>query len=82
MDRMEATQHDFLAAQRRWNAYEKGDFRLLEVCSDAEQRLMASFFDNWSANMSLRNLAYSHFRKALVEHDRKSTWYPAPKDLA
>lgn len=82
MDRMEATQHDFLDAQRRWNANQDGDFTLLEVCSNAEQRLMAGFFDGWIADMSLKNLAYSHFRKALVENDRRSTWYSASKDLA
>lgn len=43
---------------------------------------MAGFFDGWIANMSLKNLAYSHFRRALVEHDKKSTWYSVPKDLA
>jgi hypothetical protein len=75
MDQTETAQHDFLDAQRRWNADEKGDFKLLEVCCNAEQQLMASFFHGWIANMRLKNLAYSHFRKALVEHDRKSTWY-------
>ena len=30
----EATQHDFLDAQRRWNADEKGDFKLPENYSD------------------------------------------------
>jgi hypothetical protein len=45
---------------------EKGDFRLLEVCTDAEQRLMAGFFNGWIANMRLKNLAYAHFRKALI----------------
>ncbi|MGA7634261.1 MAG: hypothetical protein WCB11_26135 [Terriglobales bacterium] len=81
MDQMEATQHDFLDAQRRWNADQDGDFKLLEVCSNAEQRLLAAFFEGWIANMRLNNLAYSHFRKALVEHDRGSTWYSASKDL-
>jgi hypothetical protein len=81
MDRMEATQHNFLDAQRRWNADEKGDFKLLEVCSNAEQQLMAGFFHGWIANMRLKNLAYSHFRKALVENDRGSTWYSGSKDL-
>jgi hypothetical protein len=45
MDRMEATQHDLLDAQRRWNTHQDGDFKLLEVCTDAEQRLMAGFFE-------------------------------------
>jgi hypothetical protein len=39
MDQMEAAQRNFLDAKRRWNANEKGDFRLLEICSDAEQKL-------------------------------------------
>ncbi|HWY59758.1 MAG TPA: hypothetical protein VNZ03_35170 [Terriglobales bacterium] len=82
MEQMEAAQRDFLDAQRRWNADRKGDFRLLEVCSDAEQRLLATFFEGWIANMRTKNLAYSHFRKALVEHDRGSTWYSVPNDLA
>jgi hypothetical protein len=54
----EATQHDFLDAERRWNADEKGDFRLLAIFSDAEQRLMAGFFEGWIANMRLKHLAY------------------------
>jgi hypothetical protein len=73
MDQIETAQHDFLDAQRRWNADEKGDFKLLEVCSNAEQQLMASFFHGWIANMILKNLAYSYFRKAFVENDRGST---------
>jgi hypothetical protein len=82
MDRMETAQHDFLDAQRRWNADEKGDFKLLEVCTDAEHLLMASFFHGWIANMRLKNLAYSHFRRVLVENDRGSTWYSRSEDLA
>jgi hypothetical protein len=82
MDPMEAAQHNFLDAQRRWNADQKGDFRLLEVSSDAEQQLLAAFYDGWIANMRLKNLVYSHFRKALVEHDRGSTWYFVPRDPA
>ncbi len=82
MDPMEAAQHNFLDAQRRLNADEKGDFKLLEVCSDAEQKLLAAFYEDWKANMRLKNLVYSHFRKALVEHDRGSTWYSRSKDLA
>jgi hypothetical protein len=82
MDRMVATQHDFLDSQRRLKADQEGDFKLLEACSNAEQRLLEGFFDGWIANMRLKNLAYSHFRKALVEHDRKSTWCSASKDLA
>jgi hypothetical protein len=74
MDQMKATQRNFLDAQRRWNADEKGDFRLLEVCN-AEQQLLAAFFDGWIANMRLKNLVYSHFRKALVEHDRGLTLF-------
>jgi hypothetical protein len=35
MDQMEAAQREFLDALRRWNADEKGDFKLLEICSDA-----------------------------------------------
>jgi hypothetical protein len=42
MDQMETAQRDFLDAHRRWNADKKGDFRLLEICSDAEQRLLAT----------------------------------------
>ena len=45
----EATQHDFLNAERRWDADEKVDFRLLEIFSDAEQRLMMGFFEGWIA---------------------------------
>jgi hypothetical protein len=75
MDQMETAQHDFLDAQRRWHADQDGDFTLLEVCNKAEKQLIAGFFHGWIANISLKNLAYSHFRKALVEHDRKSTWY-------
>jgi hypothetical protein len=71
MDPMETAQRNFLDAQRRWNADEKGDFKLLEVCSDAEQ-LLAVFFEGWKANTRLKNLFYSHFRKALVENDRGS----------
>jgi hypothetical protein len=82
MNQMEAAQLNFLDAQRRWNADVKGDFTLLEVCSDAEQQLLAAFYDGWKANMRLKNLVYSHFRKALVENDRGSTWYSGPKDLA
>jgi hypothetical protein len=82
MDRMEATQHDFLDAQRRWSADQDRDFELLEVCTDAEQQLMANFFHGWIANMSLKNLAHSHFRKVLVENDGRSTWYSGSKDLA
>jgi hypothetical protein len=80
MAQMETAQHDFLDAQRRWNADEKGDFNLLEVCSNAEQQLMASFFHCWIANMRLKNLAYSHFRKPLVEDDKGLTWRSASKD--
>ena len=82
MNQMESAQRKFLDAQSRWNADEKGDFRLLEVCSDAEQRLLAAFYDGWIANTRLKNLVYSHFRKALVAHDRGSTWYSTSKDLA
>jgi hypothetical protein len=82
MNQMEAAQRNFLDAQRRWNADEKGDFGLLEVCSHAEQQLLAAFCDGWIANMRLKNLVYSHFRKALVKHERGSTRYPVPKDLA
>jgi hypothetical protein len=82
MDQMEAAQRNFLDAQRRWNADEKGDLTLLEICSNAEQQLLAAFYDGWIANMRLKNLVYSHFRKALVELDRGSTWYSVPKDLA
>lgn len=82
MDQMETAQRNFLDAQRRWNADEKGDFKLLEVCSNAEQQLLAAFYEGWVANMRLKNLAYSHFRKALVADDRGSTWYSGSKDLA
>jgi hypothetical protein len=81
MDQMETAQRDFLDAQRRWNADERGDFTLLEVCSNPERQLLAAFFDNWIANMRFKNLAHSHFRKALVADDRGSTWYSASKDL-
>src|SRR5579872_4452600 len=47
---MEAAQRDFLHAQRAGTPDQKGDFRLLEVSSDAEQRLLAAFFDGWVAN--------------------------------
>jgi len=82
MNQMEAAQRTFLDAQRRWNADEKGDFRLLEVCSDAEQQLLAAFFDGWKANMRFKNLVYSHFRKALIENDIKLMWCAASKDIA
>ena len=82
MNQMEAAQRNFLDAQRRWNADEKGDFTLLEVCSNAEQQLLAAFFDGWKGNMRFKNLVYSHFRKAQVENDRGSTWYSAPRNLA
>jgi hypothetical protein len=82
MNQMEAAQRNFLDAQRRWNADEKGEFRLLEVCSDAEQQLLAAFFDGWKANMRLKNLVYSHFRKALIENDIELTWCAASKDIA
>jgi hypothetical protein len=82
MDQMEAAQRHFLDAQQRWNADEKGDFTLLEICSNAEQQLLAAFYDGWIANMRLKNLVYSHFRKALVELDRGSTWYSGFKDRA
>lgn len=77
MEQMETAQRDFLDAQRRWNADQKGDFRLLEVCSDAEQRLLAAFFEGWIANMRLKNLAYSHFRKVLLESESRLTWCSA-----
>jgi len=82
MDPMEAAQRNFLDAQRRWKADEKGDFRLLKVCSDAEQQLLAAFYDGWNANMRFKNLVYSHFRKALIENGKGSTWYSGSKDLA
>ena len=44
MDPMETAQRNFLDAQRRWNADERGDFRLLEICSDAEHQLLAAFY--------------------------------------
>jgi hypothetical protein len=69
MDQMEAAQRGFLDAQRRWNADEKGDFKLLEICSDAEQRLVAAFFVGWIAEMRVKNFAYSHFREALVTYN-------------
>ena len=65
MEQMEAAQRNFLDAQRRWNTGAHRDFRLLELCSDTEQRLLAAFFDGWVANMRLKKLAYSHFRKVL-----------------
>ena len=74
MDSMDTAQRNFLDAQRRWNADEKGDFRLLEVCSDAEQQLLAAFYDGWKANMRLKNLVYSHFRKALIENNTSLTY--------
>ena len=46
-------------AERRWNADEKGDFELLEIFSDAEQRLMAGFFNDWIAKKTLKHLVYS-----------------------
>jgi len=48
-------------------------FQVAGGLHNAEQRLMAGFFDWWSANISLKNLAYSHCRKALVENNRRST---------
>lgn len=45
MDQMETAQRNFLDAQRRWNADEKGDFKLLEICSNAERQLLAAFYD-------------------------------------
>jgi hypothetical protein len=42
---------------------------LLEICSDAEQRLVAAFFVGWIADMRLKNLAYLHFRNALVQYN-------------
>jgi hypothetical protein len=80
MDPMETAQRNFLDAQRRWNTDEKGDFKLLEICSDAEHQLLAAFYEGWKANMRFKNLVYSHFRKALVELDRGSTWYSGFKD--
>jgi hypothetical protein len=82
MDPMETAQRNFLDAERRWNADEKGDFKLLEICSNAEHQLLAAFYDGWKANMRFKNLVYSHFRKALVELDRGSTWYFGSKDRA
>jgi hypothetical protein len=82
MNQMETAQRNFLDAQRRWNADEEGEFSLLEICSNAEQKLLAAFYDGWKANMRLKNLVYSHFRKALVEQDRRSTWCSGSKDLA
>jgi hypothetical protein len=82
MEQMEKAQRNFLDAQRRRNADENGDYTLLEVCCNAEQQLLAAFYDGWKANMRLKNLVYSHFRKALVENDRGSTWYSGSKDLA
>jgi hypothetical protein len=82
MDRMETVQCNFLDAQRRWNADEKGDFKLLEICSDAEHQLLAAFYEGWKANMRFKNLVYSHFRRALVELDRRSTLYSGFKDRA
>lgn len=79
---METAQSTFLDAQRRWNADEKGDFSLLEVCSDAEQQLLGAFYEGWKANTRLKNLVDSHFRKTLVENHRGSTWYFGSKDLA
>jgi hypothetical protein len=58
MDQMDAAQHDFLDAQRRWDD-EKVSFRLLAIFSDAEQRLMAGFFDGWIAKKTLKHLVYS-----------------------
>jgi hypothetical protein len=55
----ETTQHDFLDAQRRWSADRDGDFKLFEVCSDAEQRLVAGFFEGWFAKKTLKHLVYS-----------------------
>ena len=66
---MGAAQPEFLDARRRWNADEKGDLNLLEICSDAEQRLVAAFFVGWIADMRLKNLAYLHFRNALVQYN-------------
>jgi hypothetical protein len=43
---------------------------ILEVSSDAEPQQLAAFFDRWTANMRSTNLAYSHFRKVLVETHR------------
>ena len=69
IDQMEAAQREFLDAQRRWNADEKGDLKLLEICSDAEQRLVAAFFVGWIADMRPREPRYSHFRNALVQYN-------------
>jgi hypothetical protein len=69
MDQMEAAQREFLDAQRPWNADEKGDLKLLQICSDAEERLVAAFFVGWIADMRLKNLTYSHFRNGLVQYN-------------
>ena len=66
MDQMEAAQREFLDVQRRWNADEKGDFKMLEIYIHAEQRLVAAF--RW-IDMSLKNLAHSHVRNALVQYN-------------
>ena len=82
MDQMEAAQREFLDAQRRWNADEKGDLKLLEICSDAEQHLVAAFFVGWIADMRLKNLAYSHFRKALVQYNGGKWTEPKCKSVS
>jgi hypothetical protein len=70
MDQMEAAQREFLDALRRWNADEKGDLKLLEIRSDAQQRLVAAFFVGLIADMKLKNFAYLHFRNAFVPYNR------------
>jgi hypothetical protein len=77
MEQMEAAQRNFLDAQRRWNTGAHRDFKLLEICSHTEQRLLDAFFEGWIANTRLKNLAYSHFRKALLESESRLTWCSA-----
>jgi len=80
---MEAAQRDFLDAQRRWDADEKGTSSCWR-CNHAEQRLLAAFYDGWNANMRLKNLVYSHFawdwiiRGVLRLRRRKPSWFDRP----
>jgi hypothetical protein len=65
---MREAQLVFIELESQWNDEENRTFTLMRELETAENRLLATFIDEWrdrGGDLKMMRLAYSHFRKRL-----------------
>ena len=66
---MREAQIVFIELESQWNDKENRTFTLMRELETAENRLVATFMDEWrdrGGDLKMMRLAYSHFRKRLL----------------